>query len=253
MAFDLVGVITTDYSEIKNGTEMKNYVNNRISRGRASVIYAVPLILDAYYIAGTAAANAIQAAIDVWEGAPSHANLNIIHDKVALACKWLDGLVELVIPIANAEANATTREEASTNIDIIGFTPEKLIQTSKGIPDTATFTATKQGDDSIEIAITNGPTFNSSVIIVIAVAEPAVTVPPTPSPVVSLVNGQVGISSTVPVKSFTKTITGKGKSAKLLAMGGSAKWKLYIYSMNGNKLISLLSAPVTVTIFDPTV
>jgi hypothetical protein len=253
MAFDEVGVITTDYSLIKEGSVMKQYVNNRVAAGRASVIYAVPHILDAYYTDGTDAARAIQDAIDAWVLAPTHGNLNTIHDKVALACKWLDGLVELVIPIANAEANATTREEASTNIDIIGLTPEKLTQSSKGTPETTTFTADYVGGGIIELDITNGPTYDPTVKIVIAVAMPPVTVPPTPDPVVALVNGQVGISSTVPVQSFTKTITGKGKSAKLYTMGGSPKWKLYIYTMNGNKLISLLSAPVPVTIFEPPV
>jgi hypothetical protein len=248
MASETVDILRTDYSEITDPTEMIQYVTNRVNAGKNSVLYAIPNIGAAVYNAGTSAAAAIQTAIDKYGLAPTKGNAGIIKNKVALAIKWLDSLVALVVPIANDPANCDTRDEAATNISIIGFTPEKLFFSSKGTPQTMKFTATYVGGGIVELDIIMPPDFNPTTITVVAVAIPPVTDPPTPLPKVSLVNGQVLITAKVFVASFTKTITGKGKSLKLSKMDTCANWNIYMYCQHGNTQISLLSVAVPVSL-----
>ncbi len=253
MAFEPVNVKRTEYSLITDALEMKQYISNRISNGEASVLYNIPNIPSTVYIDGTAKATAIQAAINAYGLTPSKANTDNIKVKVAEGVIWLDGLVVLVEAIANNPANAATREAAAVNIEIIGFIAEKLIANSKGTPDKALFTATYVGGGIIEIAITNGVSYAPANVMIIAVGNPPATDPVSPLPVVSFVGGQVLVTSKVSVPMVTKTYTGKGTSAKLIKMDSCASWNIYIYSMNGNKLISELSVPVSVVIFTPPV
>jgi hypothetical protein len=251
MELETVNVLRTDYSEITDALEMKQFVLNRVNAGKASALYAIPNITAAVYNAGIFAADAIQAAIDFYVLFPTKGNAGTIKDKVALAIKWLDSLVAVVVPIANDPANCATREAAATNISIIGFAPEKLFFSSKGTPPTMVFTATYVGDGIVEIDIIMPPDFNPTTITIVAVAIPPVTNPATPPPIVSLENGQVLITAKVFVASFTKTITGKGKSLKLLKMNTCTNWNIYMYCQHGNTQISLLSAPVPVSLLTP--
>ena len=252
MSKDHVNIITTVYSGITDAAEMEQYVRDRVSQGRDSDIYAVPNIPDAVYNKGTDAADAIQTAIDKHALNPSIPNTKTIKNKIALAVKWLDGLVLLVVPIANSETNCSTLEEAATNITIIGFTPEKLYYSKKGTPDTINFTAEYVGNGIIEIEIIMPDDFKPTTITVVAVAVPPVTNPPTALPSVKLIGAQVQIKAKVFVESFTKTITGKGKSLKLYAMDSCPSWIIYMYCQNGNMQISLLSAGVRVNLINPT-
>jgi hypothetical protein len=251
MSFLTVGVITTEYSKITDPAELKQYILDRVSQGSGSTMFGGTNIPAAEYADGTTAAGAIGTAITNRSANPSIPNKRAVIDKMALGVEYLDGLATLAIPIANLPANATTREEAATNITVIGFTPEKLTASSHGIPATATFTAIYVGNGIIELEITNGADFEPAAINVVAVALPPVTIPATPPPVVTLSNGQIQVTSKVSVPIITKTVTGKGRGLKLSSMDSNPSWLIYIYSMNGNKLISLISVGVTVNLYTP--
>ncbi len=252
MALKKVNGNSTEYSLITDPAEMRQYVIDRGNAASSSTLYGTPAIAASVYTAGTSAATAIQTAITAHTAAPTLANKDIVKAKMALGVLWLDSLLALVVPIANSPTNCTTREEAAVNIEIAGFTAEKLNKNSKGKPDMALFTATYVGNGVIDIDITNGDEFNPANVIIIAVAVPPVTVPPTPPPIVSLKDGQVAVTSKVYVPVVTKTMSGKGTSAKLVDMAGSPSWMIYIYSMNGNKLISMLSSAGPVNLVTPT-
>lgn len=251
MAIQPVGIITTDYTDITNGADKKQYVLDRIAQGTGSTIYVAPNIPAAVYTAGNGVATAIGTAVTNHGLVNTPANARIIKDKVALADEWLDSLVALVIPIANAPANASTREEAATNIVIIGFTPEKLTQASKGAPEKAVFTATYEGGGTIALDITNGVDFDPATMTVVAIGVPPVTTPPTPAPVITLTGAQLLVTSKVSVPVLTKTFSGRGKGAKLEGMDFYPNWIIVIFSQNGNKQISLISAAVPVNLFTP--
>src|SRR5665213_462921 len=191
MSFLPVGIITTDYSKISDPAELKQYILDRVSQGSGSIMFGGINIPPAEYLAGTSAAGAIGTAITNRSGNPSIPNKRAVIDKMALGVEYLDGLAALTIPIANLPANATSREEAATNITVIGFTPEKLTSSSHGIPPTATFTATYVGNGIIDIEITNGVDFEPVAVNIVAVALPPITNPVTPPPVITLINGQI--------------------------------------------------------------
>ncbi len=251
MANQIVGINRNGYSDITDPLKMKQYVYNRLSHCSGSVLYEAPNIPVLKYDEGTEIMDAIQTSINNHNDKPTIANASAIKLRVAAAVLYLDSLAALVIPIANDPTNSTSRTIAALNITISGFTHEKLDYGKHGTPEQATFTATYVGGGVIEINITNGTGFSAVGIIIIAVGIPPVTTPPTPLPIVIINNGQVEVSSKVAVPMVSKTMTGKGQSAKLYNMGRCAGWNIYIYSMNGNKLISVLSMPVPVIVFTP--
>jgi len=248
----LVTVIITIFTRETNHFKLRDYIKNCIATGSIADLFKDPKILAAFYAAGTFAYNALKGAIDVWELDQTEDNLKIVKDKMALAVIWLRGYASQVQVIANDPANCTTREEAATNIALSFLKAQKLTKTKKGNPDSPAFSASIT-NGVINIKITNGPAYKPTTINFIAVPVPPVTVPATPLPVVTLdrANGQVSVASKVGIKTVTKSVSGKGQSAKIANMNYSPSYNLYSYAMNGNKQISDLSAPILVTIIDP--
>lgn len=251
MALQYVYIKRTIYSDITDGATMRQYVLDRISNSASSLLYGVPAIATGVYTAGTAVAAAIQTAITNYGLNETKVNFDIIKAKIALAIIWLDSLTMLVEPIANNPLNCSTREEAAINIEIAGFKAEKLIAGSKGVPDTALFTAEYVGNGIIDVDIANGADFNPTNVIIIAISIPPITTPPTPLPTITLVNGQAIVVSKAGVTVISKTLSGKGRTVKLYGMDTCSSWMIYIYCMNGNKLISLLSTTVPVNLIAP--
>ena len=131
-----VKVKRTVYTNQKNSSNVKQYIIDCVGMGSVADLYSNPDIPTAYYNLGTGAATAIQTAINDWKQAPTKGNLDIIDDKVVLGKAWLDGYADRVEPIANLDANRTTRQEAATNIALSFLTPQKLVSTAKGVPET---------------------------------------------------------------------------------------------------------------------
>ena len=109
-----------------------------------------------------------------------------IINGVEFFIKWLIIYTSKVEPIANADANRTTRKEAFLNIILSGLMPQKLGRSDKGNPETPVITASYVGDGIIEIEITNGKEFDPSSITIIAIEVPPVTDPATKKPILKI-------------------------------------------------------------------
>ncbi len=241
----LVLILRTIFTRENDPVILLAYLKNCLTKGSTSTLYCNPHIATAEYTAGQVAYDALNLALSNHNATPTEDTLNIVKDKMALAVLWLHGYADKVVVIANDDANRTTRDEAKTNIGLSGLDAQKLSSSAKGIPDVAAFTA-KIADGIITTEITNED-FIVGNVVMIAVEAPPVTDPVTPPAVVKLVDGQVNISSKVALRTVSKTYSGKGKIMKLNGMNTKLAYFVYLYSMNGNKQISLLSDPVLVT------
>jgi hypothetical protein len=244
-----VGVIITKFTRQRNGPRLRDYLENCLTFGAGSTMFESPYISTAFYDEGDDAYDALYTAIENYVKNETTNNLKIMKGKMALAIIWLRSYAAQVVVIANLHANCTTREEAATNTRLSYLTPQKLIASTKGIPATPSFKASIT-DGVMYITITNGVKYQPTSIVFIAVAVPPVTSPATPLPVVSLdrSNAQYSVTSKVVNQVVSKSISGKGRSAKMTNMNTSPSYNLYAYAMHGNKLVSLLSEPVLVTI-----
>ncbi|MEI6817447.1 MAG: hypothetical protein WCL14_12615 [Bacteroidota bacterium] len=236
----------TEYTKITIPGDLLLYIIACIAAGIESTLFQNPKILTAYYTAGTAAKTALSDAIDNYTLFPIKANMDIVLDKMALVIIWLDGYSDQVETISNLPANRTTREEAATNITISHLSPQKLVSSSKGDPDTPVFTAKNNGDGVIGMEVTNGTAYKPSNIVFVAVEIPFNADKFVPPAVVSIVDGQVIVQCSVGVITSLLTLSGKGKKPQFKTLKTGVSFAIYAYAMNGNDQISGLSAPVTV-------
>src|SRR5665213_2235494 len=247
----LVPILITVFTNETNAKTLRDYIKNCIDKGSAADLFKDPKITTAFYALGTTAYTALRDAITAHDENNSTDNENIVKDKMALAVLWLRGYATQVQAISNLPLNCTTREEAATNIGLSNLTAQKLTSSSKGDPETAVITATYLGGGIIEIIITDGVTFEAGSINVVAVGVPPITDPATPNPVISLLNGQITVTSKVGVQMTTKSLLGKGKKIKISGMNTCPSYLVGLYSQNGNKQISELSNIVLETLITP--
>lgn len=245
----LVAVLISIFTKQTDGPKLRDYLSNCLTDGMASILFANPAILAAFYTAGNTAYDALALAISNYETNDSTGNGRIMRAKMALAVIWLRSYAAQVQVIANLPANCTTRQDAADNITTSFLTPQKLTSTEKGNPATPLFNA-KFVDGVLVINITNGEAYKPTSINFIAIAVPPVTDPATPNPVVSLVQATATISvvSSVAVHMVSRSFSGKAKSAKIAGATLAPSYLLVGYAQNGNKQCSLLSAPILVTI-----
>ncbi len=235
-------ILRTTYSIITNGKVMRDLINETIAIASIAELYINPNIPTAYYTEGTAVAGAINTAILVHNGAPSPANNDVIQDKVALGVIWMDGLADLVEVIANADANRSTAEEASTNIKLANMVPQKLTQTAKGTPVTPVIEAENVGTG--KVAVKNVTPHGDDVpdeTFFMAIEMPAVTVPVTPDPIPSITLGQFKVILAAAAEINTINCTGKGRTITFNNLKPGVGYMIIAYTKNGNKFISELS------------
>jgi len=250
-ALKLVAVLIGIFTREKDGPKVRDYLWNCLTDGMASTLFCDPHILAAFYAAGNTIYDALALAVTNYETNDSSGNHRIMKAKMALAIIWLRSYAAQVQVIANDPAHCTTRQDAADNISTSFLTPQKLVSTSKGVPATPVITAKFAGEGVIEVTITNGPTFKPSSINVVVAGVPVVTDPLAPLPVIALADGQITVTSKVSVPVTTKSVSGKGRSAKMTSMNKCTSYLVAVYAQNGNKLISLLSNVVLVTIVIP--
>jgi hypothetical protein len=235
-------ILRTAYNLITNGKVMRDLINETISICIVAELYINPNIPTAYYTEGTAVAAAINTAILVHNGAPTPGNNEIIQNKVALGVIWMDGLADQVEVIANADANRTTAEEASTNIKLANMVPQKLTQTIKGTPVTPVITAENVGTG--KVAAKNVTPHGDDVpdeTFFMAIEMPAVTEPVTPDPIASITLGQFKVILAAAAEINTINATGKGKTLTFIDLKPGVGYMIIAYTKNGNKFISELS------------
>ena len=249
----LVAVLISIFTKETDGAKLRDYISQCLTKGMASILFASPAILAAFYTAGNDAWEALATAVSNWEDNKSPENLKIVKDKMALVVIWLRSYAIQVQNIANLPANCTTREEAATNIIASYLTPQKLTKAAKGDPEVPIVTG-KRGTDvgAIDIEVMNhGVGFKptSIIVFVVLLAETPVTVPvtpPIPDPTVSLTAGQVLVTSTVATQIATISLDGKGKFISFAGLMSGRRYAIYAYTKNGKKQISTLSAVIIV-------
>ncbi|MEI8231474.1 MAG: hypothetical protein WCG32_02750 [Actinomycetes bacterium] len=240
-----VKVKTSVFTLIADAADVCTYIEDCVRTGSAYVMYADPTITTAFYSLGTTAAGNITTAIATYTSAPTDANRNSVADKKAEGIQWLESYSEKVEDIANLDANRATREAAYTNITHSFLTPYKLSNSTKGVPETPVLTGTITGANTMLIEITNGITYIPSQTCFIVVQLPAFTTTETPDPVVVLRTGQLTVNGATG-EMITKTLSGKGKTVKIVFTNTGRRYAVYAYAKNGNKLVSTLSEVIIV-------
>jgi hypothetical protein len=252
-AFALVRVLISIFTQETNAGKLRDYLWNCLTDGMASVLFASPAVLAAFYTAGNDAYDALALAITNYELNDSNRNLRIVKAKMALAVLWLRDYANQVQVIANLPVNVVVRQDAADNISTSFLTPQKLAQSSKGAPEVPVLSG-KRGaiEGGIDIEVMNhGVGFNPTSINFIAVllTDTPVTEPPTPTipdPVVTLTAGQVLVSSAVATQVASISLDGKGKFISFVGLMSGRRYAIYAYTKNGKKLVSVLSAPIIV-------
>src|ERR1039458_2647769 len=247
----IVKVMTSDYTLERVAQTLLDYGVKCVNEGWVSDLFPYTTLFRSVYTDGNDALDALEYAIEYHKKIPLPVNLKIVKDKMALVIKWLRVYTSKVEPIANDDANRTTRQEAYTNILLSGLKPQKLLRSDKGNPETAVITASYIGKGIIEVIITNGKDFDPSSITIIAIEVSPITEPATKKPVVKIIDGQVSVTSKVAVRVVVKTITGKRKSLKLTQMNTHPSFNVCVFCQNGNDQISDLSNVVLVELIDP--
>lgn len=245
-ALKFIKVKTTVFSRIEDPAQLRQYVIDSIEKGSISALYMDPNILAAFYSDGVDRAKDIQLAIDAHALSPVASNETAIKNKMALAVLWLKDYSKQVEDIANLPANRTTVEEAATNIQISFLTNQKLESESSSKPDVPLFTVSSKGNGGIGAMITNGDAYKPKRACFTAIQMPDATVPATPDPIVTLINGQLKIITAGNAEVITKTISGKGRTTTLNASNTGKSYIVYVYTQNTDKLVSDLSAGIII-------
>ena len=131
-----VKVMTSDFTLERVAQTLLDYGVKCVEKGWVSDLYCVPNISEAVYTVGNDALDELEYAIKYHKKIPLPENLLIVKAKMALVIKWLIIYTSKVEPIANADANRTTRKEAFLNIILSGLMPQKLGRSDKGNPET---------------------------------------------------------------------------------------------------------------------
>ena len=217
-----------------------------INKGTVASLFMNPHIPTAFYGAGTGLKINLSNAIDAHTEVPIKANMDIVIAKMALVVVWLDSYTNQVETISNDPDNRTTRQEAATNIALSGLNPQKITKSSKGTPAIPTFTVTDAGAGTAKVLVTNDVEFNPSTVVMICVEIPSDSEKVIAPASVELKDGQLKVTCTVAVDMITTTITGKGRKGQFDELKKNISYNVYLYSKNGNTLMSKLSAPVRV-------
>ncbi len=235
-----VKVKRTVFTKSTNPDEVRSYVTNCADTGSAATLFKNPHILTAFYTDGTAAAAAIQAALDAHALAPTTGNKNIIATKVVLGKIWLDSYANQVQVISNDDANRTSRLEAAANITLSFLTPQKLTATKKGIPEVPIVTIANVGTGNADARIINGVDYQPSqtTYILVEIAAGAT---------ISISQGQLRIKLTNKGEFIVMTAAQKGKFTHFTGLTAGTDYHLYAYSQNGKSQVSALSVAVPVT------
>ncbi len=241
-----VKVLQGAFAKMDDPKVLMKYVTDAVAKGSNAGLYKNPFIITAVYDKGTQAAADIQTAMDDYATTPSPENEKTIGDKMVLAKGWLKEYSKLVEPIANDNANRSTREEAATNILAANLSYQKLTSASAGDPITPAFTAKSVGDGKIKIDVINGAEYHPRTTLFLAVQLPDKTTDVTPDPIVTLVKGQLKVSSNGITETITQSMSGKGRTNIIATSNSGSRYAVYLYSQNGKKEVSELSMPVTV-------
>ena len=241
-----VGVKTTDFSTISDAGELLTYIINSINEGKASVLFRIPNITTTIYNQGTFAKNALKKSIENAVQNPKKANFDIIKDKMRLVVIWLNKYSGKVVLISNDDANRSTTEEAATNIRTSHLTPQNLKKLSKGAPVKPILTGATINKTGLEVRISNIDVFKPASVTFILVERPAATNPPTKSPIITLINGQLKTQFFGNSSIIIQTINGKGEFIRFDGLNPLSQYDVYAYGQNGKKQISQLSDKITI-------
>jgi hypothetical protein len=247
MALKKVKVKRTVYSRITDAGVMLKYIDDAMGMGSVAPLFKDPNILAAFYALGTAARGALKTAMDAYNLTNTKGYHDVVLAKMALVVIWLNGYADQVETISNSDTARTTREEAAANIKLSFLTPQKLANTSKGKPETPSFTCKKSGSDLL-CEVTNGVEYVPSTSTFFAVELPVQPlVPPLiPDPDVTLNGDQINVIFYAPGHYASQSSGGKGTATTLKSLTTGKKYAVYAFAQNGKKLISVLSAPVIV-------
>jgi len=233
-----VKVKKTVYSAMKNPDNLKIYLDATILMSSEASLYKDPAISNTIYADGRIKSKNISDAKAVYKTAPTSGNHGLWLDAGTAGINWLNALSEKVEPIANADANRSTRVQAATNISLSYLTPQQLENVSKGNPETPQLKLISVASGSIDVEITNGSGYNPSRVVIIAVETRS-------GAVLSLDITDLVIEYSAAGSSKIKSAAGKGALTHFTKLIAGEEYDFYAYALNGKKQISELSVKIT--------
>jgi hypothetical protein len=238
-------VYRSGYREERNHEIVKALITKLIAAGLGQLLFQNPAILTAFYTAGNGALAALTLAINDFNNHTNGGSIETIEAKMALVVIWIDSYADQVEVISNADANRTTQLEAKANIVLSGLPTQKIGKTTKGKPGISEINGVRFAGGIMKVKITNAHVNVYTSLTLIAVSIPPASEPAIAPAVVTVAGDQLSVTCAAPIHVMTKTIKGHPASASIAGANPALSYNLYVITQNGVKLVSVISASIT--------